>query len=54
MKISLRFVVISSIFVTCLITANIIAVKIISLGFLILPAAIVVFPVSYIFGDVLT
>jgi queuosine precursor transporter len=54
MKISLRFVIITSIFVTCLITANIIAVKIISLGFLLLPAAIVVFPVSYIFGDVLT
>jgi queuosine precursor transporter len=54
MKISFRFVIIASIFVTCLITANVIAVKIISLGFLLLPAAIVVFPVSYIFGDVLT
>jgi queuosine precursor transporter len=54
MKISFRFVIITAIFVTCLITANIIAVKIISLGFLLLPAAIVVFPVSYIFGDVLT
>ncbi|MFC1873668.1 queuosine precursor transporter, partial [Chloroflexota bacterium] len=54
MKISYRFVVIAAIFVTCLITANIIAVKIVSLGAFILPAAVFVFPLSYIFGDVLT
>lgn len=54
MKVSYRFVIIVSIFVTGLITANIIAVKVISLGFVILPAAIFVFPLSYIFGDVLT
>lgn len=54
MNVSHRFVIIAAIFVTCLITANTIAVKVISIGFLILPAAIVVFPVSYIFGDVLT
>jgi len=46
--------VIAVIFVTCLITANIIAVKIMSLGPFLLPAAIFVFPVSYIFGDILT
>ncbi len=54
MKISHRLVIITAIFVTCLITANVIAVKIISLGPLFLPAAIFVFPVSYIFGDILT
>jgi uncharacterized integral membrane protein (TIGR00697 family) len=54
MKVSHWFVVVTAVFVTCLITANVIAVKVISLGFLILPAAIFVFPVSYIFGDVLT
>ncbi len=54
MKVSHRFVVITAIFVTSLITANIIAVKVISIGFMILPAAIFVFPLSYIFGDVLT
>ena len=54
MKLSQYFVVITAIFITSLITANIIAVKIISLGFVILPAAIFVFPLSYIFGDVLT
>jgi uncharacterized integral membrane protein (TIGR00697 family) len=54
MKVSHRFVVIAAIFITCLITANIIAVKVISVGPVILPAAIIVFPLSYIFGDILT
>lgn len=54
MKVSHRFVVIVVIFITCLITANIIAVKIISFGPVIIPAAIIVFPLSYIFGDILT
>jgi len=48
------FPLIAAIFVTSLIIANIIAVKIISVGSLILPAAIIIFPVSYIFGDILT
>jgi len=54
MKVSHRLVVITTVFVTCLITANIIAVKLASFGQLVLPAAIFVFPLSYIFGDVLT
>ena len=54
MKVSHRFVIVTAIFVTCLITANIIAVKVISLGSFILPAAIIIFPLSYIFGDILT
>jgi len=54
MKVSYRFVVIVAIFITCLITANIIAVKVISVGPAILPAAIIIFPLSYIFGDILT
>ncbi len=54
MNVSQRLVVIAAIFTTCLITANIIAVKVISLGAVILPAAIVVFPLSYILGDILT
>jgi queuosine precursor transporter len=45
---------IAAVFVTSLIIANIIAVKIVSLGPLILTAAILIFPVSYIFGDILT
>ncbi len=54
MNVSHRFVIVTAIFVTCLITANIIAVKVISFGSIILPAAIFIFPLSYIFGDVLT
>ena len=54
MNISHRLVIIIAVFITCLITANIIAVKVISLGTFVLPAAIFVFPLSYIFGDVLT
>ncbi len=54
MNVSYRFLIIAAVFVTCLITANIIAVKIIGVGSIALPAAIIVFPISYIFGDILT
>ena len=54
MNISHRLLIIAAIFVTCLITANVTAVKIITLGPIPLPASIFVFPISYIFGDVLT
>ena len=54
MNISYRLVIIVAVFVTSLITANIIAVKVITLGPFTLPAAIFVFPLSYIFGDILT
>ena len=48
------FVAVVALFVTALITANIVAVKLIDVGGMVLPAAIIVFPVSYIIGDVLT
>lgn len=51
---SVWFVVVTAIFITSLITANITAVKLIGVFGLVLPAAIVVFPISYIVGDVLT
>ena len=54
MNISHRLLIIAAVFVTSLITANIIAVKIISIGSIDLPAAIIVFPLSYILGDILT
>jgi hypothetical protein len=41
-------------FVTCLIVSNIIAVKIGTFGPWALPVAVIVFPVAYIFGDILT
>lgn len=47
-------VVVVAVFVTCLITANITAVKLISIVGLVLPAGVIVFPISYIVGDVLT
>jgi uncharacterized integral membrane protein (TIGR00697 family) len=46
--------VVVAVFVTCLITANITAVKLVSILGLVLPAGVIVFPVSYIAGDVLT
>jgi len=54
LKYSYRFVAIAALFVTCLLAANILIVKQINVFGLTLPAAIVIFPLSYIFGDVLT
>jgi uncharacterized integral membrane protein (TIGR00697 family) len=54
MKVSHRLLIIAALFVTCLITANIISVKMISLGPFIVFAGVFIFPLSYIFGDVLT
>lgn len=53
-KFSVWFVVIAAVFVTSLITANIIAVKLAQVGSIVFPAGVVIFPISYIFGDVLT
>jgi uncharacterized integral membrane protein (TIGR00697 family) len=52
--ISSRFLVIAVAFVTCLIVSNITAVKLIIVSGFILPGAIVIFPITYIIGDVLT
>lgn len=49
-----RFLVIAVLFVTCLIVSNITAVKLIDVAGFIIPGAIVIFPISYIIGDVLT
>ncbi len=54
MKRSFWFVVIAALFVTCLIIANIIAVKLIGVFGFLVPAGIIIFPLSYLFGDVLT
>jgi len=48
------FVTVTAVFITCLITANITAVKLIDVFGFTLPAAVIIFPISYIFGDVLT
>jgi uncharacterized integral membrane protein (TIGR00697 family) len=49
-----RFLVFAGLFVTCLLTANVIATKLVIVGGLVLPAGVVIFPLSYIVGDVLT
>jgi uncharacterized integral membrane protein (TIGR00697 family) len=54
MKVSHRLLIIAALFVTCFITANIISVKMISLGPFIVFAGVFIFPLSYIIGDVLT
>jgi queuosine precursor transporter len=54
-SISLLLFFLAALFITCLLTANIIAVKLIALPLgLILPGGTIIFPLSYLFGDVLT
>jgi uncharacterized integral membrane protein (TIGR00697 family) len=49
-----RLLTIAALFVTCLIISNITAVKLISVHGFVMTAANVLFPISYIIGDVLT
>jgi uncharacterized integral membrane protein (TIGR00697 family) len=49
-----RFVAVAVLFAACLIVSNIIAVKVVSVAGVVLTAAIIVFPISYIVGDILT
>jgi len=51
---SWRFITCTALFVTCLLAANTIAAKLVVVGGLTLTAGIVIFPISYILGDVLT
>ncbi len=48
------FPFLSALFVVTLVISNIIAVKVVHIFGLYLPAAVILFPVAYIFGDVLT
>ncbi|WP_207479454.1 queuosine precursor transporter [Arenibaculum pallidiluteum] len=48
------FLLIVALFVTCLLVSNVTAVKLVMVSGLVLPAAVVIFPISYIIGDVLT
>lgn len=48
------FVILAGLFVTSLLVSNVIAGKLIDVFGVVLPAAVVLFPVTYIFGDVLT
>ncbi len=48
------FLCITCFFVTCLLISNIIAGKLSQILGMTLPAAVIIFPITYIFGDVLT
>lgn len=53
-RLSHLFVIIACLFVTSLLLSNIIAGKLITIGSMILPGAVILFPLAYIFGDILT
>ncbi len=53
-NVSSLYVVLGCLFVSCLLISNMIAGKLISIFGMVLPAAVILFPVTYIFGDVLT
>ncbi len=48
------FLLLTALFIACLITSNVIAVKVVNIAGLTLPAGIIIFPISYIINDVLT
>jgi uncharacterized integral membrane protein (TIGR00697 family) len=48
------FPFVTAVFVTTLVVSNIIAVKLVRVIGLFLPAAVILFPIAYIFGDILT
>jgi hypothetical protein len=54
LSISFLFVFLSGIFTACLVLSNIIAGKLILIGPFVVTAGIVIFPVTYILGDVFT
>jgi uncharacterized integral membrane protein (TIGR00697 family) len=51
---SYRFVVLAAFFVTALVVSNIIAVKLVEISGRVFPAGLVIFPLAYLLGDVLT
>ena len=54
MKPSPLFVAVAGFFVTALVVSNIIAVKLVEISGQVFPAGLVIFPLSYLLGDVLT
>lgn len=47
-------VVLATLFTTCLIVANILAVKLISIGGWVVPAGVIAYPLTFLFTDVIT
>jgi queuosine precursor transporter len=54
MKTSPLFVAVAAFFVTALVVSNIIAVKLVEISGQVFPAGLVIFPLAYLLGDVLT
>lgn len=52
--VSMGFTLVVGLFLTSLLTANVISVKLLDIYGLILPAGVLIFPIGYIAGDVLT
>ncbi len=48
------FLVLTALFITCLLISNIIASKLMRVGGVVLPSAVILFPVTYILADVFT
>ncbi|MHB0898487.1 MAG: queuosine precursor transporter [Spirochaetales bacterium] len=48
------FIVLFGLFITCLLISNVIAGKLISIAGIVLPSAVILFPITYILGDVFT
>lgn len=49
-----RFLALVAVFIACLVVSNVIAGKIVAFGVLNLSAALIVFPITYIVGDIMT
>lgn len=54
MRASPLFVAVAAFFVTALVVANVIAVKLVEISGQVFPAGLVIFPLAYLLGDVLT
>ena len=52
--VSRLFAILGIVYVTCLLLSNLIAGKMMALGSITLPAAVILFPITYIMGDVFT
>jgi len=48
------FLILTALFITCLLISNIIASKLMQIGGVVLPSAVILFPVTYILADVFT
>jgi uncharacterized integral membrane protein (TIGR00697 family) len=53
-SVSVLYLLLTSVFVTCLLLSNIVAGRLMAVAGIVLPSAVILFPITYIFGDVLT